>query len=228
MTSRFADRTDAGRQLAARLLHLKDQNPLVLAIPRGGVPVGFEVANALAAPLDLLFVRKIGAPDQPELALGAVVDGARAETVLNHDIIDALRISDDVINRITAREVEEISRRRRAYLGTRRHAPITGRSAIVVDDGIATGASMRAALLAVRRHKPKRLVLAVPVAPPDVVAGLEAEVDEVVCLATPDPFYAISLYYADFRQLDDDDVTAVLRRTFDLRGATRRTGAPGG
>jgi putative phosphoribosyl transferase len=168
------------------------------------------VAEALGAPLDLVLVRKIGAPDQPELALGAVVDGDRTETVLNQDLIDALGVTDDDIRAAERRELAEIARRRRAYLGRRAPVPVAGRTAIVVDDGIATGATMRAALRAVRQQAPKRLVLAVPVAPAEFVARIRAEVDDVVCLMTPDAFYAISIYYADFTQLTDDDVTAIL------------------
>lgn len=212
MAPRFQDRADAGRQLARRLLHLKDENPVVLALPRGGVPVGHEVAAALGAPLDLVLVRKIGAPDQPELALGAVIDGDRPETVLNQDIVDSLGVTNDDIRAIEQQELAEIGRRRRMYLGQRSPVPVAGRTAIVVDDGIATGATMRAALRAIRRQKPKRLVLAVPVAPAEVVARLRAEVDEVVCLMAPEAFYAISVYYADFAQLTDADVTATLDR----------------
>jgi putative phosphoribosyl transferase len=212
MAPRFQNRADAGRQLARRLLPLKDESPVVLALPRGGVPVGHEVAEALGAPLDLVLVRKIGAPDQPELALGAVVDGDRPETVLNQDLIDALGVTDDDIRAIERRELAEIGRRRRMYLGRRARVPVAGRTAIVVDDGIATGATVRAALRAIRRQKPKRLVLAVPVAPAEVVAKIKAEVDDVVCLMTPEPFYAISIHYADFAQLADNDVMAILGR----------------
>jgi putative phosphoribosyl transferase len=212
MAPRFQDRADAGRQLARRLLHIKGEDPVVLALPRGGVHVGHEVATALDAPLDLVLVRKIGAPDQPELALGAVVDGDRPETVLNQDLVDALGVTDDDIRAIERRELAEIGRRRREYLGHRAPVPVAGRTAVVVDDGIATGATMRAALRAIRRQKPKRLVLAVPVAPAEVVARIKAEVDDFVCLMTPEPFYAIGIYYADFAQLADADVTAILGR----------------
>jgi putative phosphoribosyl transferase len=210
VTLPYDDRTDAGRQLAARLKKLELQDPLVLAIPRGGVPVGFEVAKALAAPLDLVLVRKIGAPHQPELAVGAVVDGEHAETVLNEDIVRSLGLSADFIGRETERQLAEIERRRKAYLGVRPRPRITGRAAIVIDDGIATGATMRAALQAIRRSAPKRLVLAVPVAPPDTIATLRRDVDELVCLEAPELFFAIGQFYLDFSQLTDEEVTAIL------------------
>jgi putative phosphoribosyl transferase len=198
MTLPFIDRADAGRQLAGKLLHLKGGDPLVLAIPRGGVPVGFEVAKALGAPLDLVLVRKIGAPGQPELAIGAVVDGGHAETVLNDEIVEDLAVPRDYIRDQTKRQLEEIERRRRVYLGDRPRPRIAGRTAIVIDDGVATGATVRAALLAIRRGGPGRLVLAVPVAPPDTVARLRKDVDELVCVDTPELFFAIGEFYRAF------------------------------
>jgi putative phosphoribosyl transferase len=208
----FADRSEAGRRLAERLLRLKDERPVILALPRGGVAVGFEVARLLHATLDLLLVRKIGAPFQPELAVGAVVDGGRPETVLNEEMVREFQISESYIAEESARELEEIERRRGLYLTGRRRAPVEGRTVIVVDDGIATGATMDAALHATRRAKPERLVLAAPVAPPDTIEPLRAQADEVVCLATPRLFDAIGAFYEDFRQLDDQDVVALLRR----------------
>jgi len=212
MSLPFDDRADAGRQLAARLLHLRSRKPLVLAIPRGGVPVGFEVASALGAPLDLVLVRKIGAPEQPELAVGAVVDGEHVETVLNDEIVEGLAISQDYIREETTRQLAEIERRRKAYLGDRPRPLLSGQTAIVVDDGIATGATMRAALRAIRRGAPERLVLAVPVAPADTIARLRADVDELVCLEAPMLFFAIGQFYRDFAQLTDAQVTDQLRR----------------
>jgi putative phosphoribosyl transferase len=212
----FDDRADAGRQLAARLRHLKDEDPLVLAIPRGGVPVGFEVARALRAPLDLVLVRKIGVPFQPELALGAVVDGEHAETVLNDELVTSIDLPDDFIRKETERELAEIERRRKAYLGDRARPLITGRTAIVVDDGIATGATVRAALRAIRRSAPRRLILAIPVAPPDTISRLRPEVDELVCLEAPKLFFAIGQFYLDFSQLTDDEVTALLKQSQDV------------
>jgi putative phosphoribosyl transferase len=208
----FADRSEAGRGLAQRLLRFKDERPVVLALPRGGVPVGFEVARALDAPLDLVLVRKIGAPFQPELAVGAVVDGGRPETVLNEEMIREFQISEDYIAQESARQFQEIERRRELCFTGRARAPVEGRTAIVVDDGIATGATMEAALHATRRANPKRLVLATPVAPPDTIERLRPQVDEVVCLATPRLFGAIGAFYEDFRQVNDEEVVDLLRR----------------
>ncbi|HBZ71815.1 MAG TPA: phosphoribosyltransferase [Deltaproteobacteria bacterium] len=208
----FDDRRDAGRQLASDLLRFKGQDPVVLALPRGGVPVGFEIAQALGAPLDLILVRKIGAPFQPELAIAAVVDGEKMELVLNEDLLRALSLSEDYVREQSVRQLEEIERRRRLYLEGRERVAIEGKTALVVDDGIATGATMRAALRAVRRRKPRRLVLAVPVAPPEAVGLLQAEVDEVVCLATPDDLGAIGSFYFDFHQVGDEEVRELLER----------------
>ncbi len=208
----FADRTEAGRKLAMRLAHLKEKDPVVLALVRGGLPVAFEVAKALAAPLDIVLVRKIGAPDRPELAAGAVVDGPSPEIVVNADIVAALGIPDNYSKREAQRELGEIERRRKLYLGDRPRAAIAGKTAIVVDDGIATGATTRAALHALRRQKPARLVLAVPVAPAETIEELRAEADEFVCLSTPEPFWAIGAFYRDFSQVGDDEVIGLLRR----------------
>jgi len=207
----FSDRSDAGRKLAERLMHLAGESPVVLALPRGGVPVGFEIAKALGAPLDLVLVRKIGAPFQPELALGAVVDGGRAETVLNEDLVREFQIPESYIAEESARQLEEIERRRELYLAGRASVPVEGRTAIVVDDGIATGATMEAALHATRRAHPKRLVLAVPVAPPDTIERLRPQADEVVCLAVPRLFGAIGAFYEDFLQLSDEEVVDLLK-----------------
>jgi len=212
----FADREDAGRQLAARLIRFKGANPVVLALPRGGVPIGRAVAAALEAPMDLILVRKIGAPGQPELALGAVVDGARPELVINEDVKAMLHVSDDYIAQEEARQLEEIKRRRALWLGDRPRAAVAGKTAVVVDDGIATGATVRAALHAVRRARPARLVLAAPVAPPDTIEGLSDDADEIVCLATPALFWAISMFYQDFPQLADSEVSAMMDA---IRGA---------
>jgi putative phosphoribosyl transferase len=208
----FADRSEAGRALARRLLRFRDARPVVLALPRGGVPVGYEVAQVLDAPLDLVLVRKIGAPFQPELAIGAVVDGRRPETVLNEEMVREFQIPGSYIAEQSARKLEEIERRRELYLAGRARAPIEARTAIVIDDGIATGATMEAALHATRRANPKRLVLATPVAPPDTIERLRPQADEVVCLATPRLFDAIGSFYEDFRQLSDEEVVDLLQK----------------
>lgn len=210
MSSYFVDRQDAGRRLAAALGRFKNENALVLAIPRGGVPVGFEIAKALGAELDIVLVRKIGAPYQPELAVGAVVDGEQPATVWNPEILHELGLPETALETEVARQVQEIERRRKEYIGSRARPAIAGRTVIVVDDGIATGATMRAALIAIRRSAPKRLVLAVPVAPSDTVESLRKEVDELVCLEIPDVFWAISQFYAEFPQLSDAEVTGLL------------------
>jgi putative phosphoribosyl transferase len=208
----FADRSEAGRRLAVRLVRFKTEQPLVLALPRGGVPVGFEVAKALAAPLDVILVRKIGAPFQPELAIGAVVDGDQAETVLNRDLVADLPIPEGYLKRERARQLEEIERRRHLYAAGRPRIEPRDRTTIVVDDGIATGATMEAALHATRRAGPRRLVLAVPVAPPETIERLRPQVDEIECLITPGQLGAIGMFYADFDQLSDDEVVALLER----------------
>ncbi|HVP29836.1 MAG TPA: phosphoribosyltransferase [Myxococcota bacterium] len=206
----FQDRRDAGRRLAEELARFKGPDTVVLALPRGGVPVGFEIAKALGAKLDLLLVRKIGAPYQPELAVAAVVDGEQTEIVRNDDLIRELGLDDAYVREEAERQVAEIERRRGLYLAGREPVAVAGRTAIVVDDGVATGATMRAALRAVRRRSPARLVLAVPVAPPDTVERLRGEVDELVCLSTPAYFGAIGAFYDDFHQLEDDEVRELL------------------
>jgi len=208
----FANRQDAAKQLVERLLPFKDADPIVLALPRGGVPIGFEIARALKAPLDLIFVRKIGAPNQPELAIGAIVDGAHAETVINDDIAKALGVSRSYVESQCARQLEEIERRRALYLTGRPRVDPTQKTVIVVDDGIATGATVRAALRALQRTKLSRLVLAVPVAPPDTAAALRDEVDEFICLVTPTYMGAIGSFYHDFHQVSDEEVVELLRR----------------
>jgi putative phosphoribosyl transferase len=210
----FADRTAAGRQLAARLTHLKGRKrSVVLALPRGGVAVAAEIARALEAPLDLVLVRKIGAPGQRELAIGAVAEGEPPEVLLDTGAIGCLDVAKAYIDAETERQVREIARRRGVYrraASGSMPAPIDGRTVVVVDDGLATGSTMRAALHAVRRRNPARVVLAVPVAPADTLEALRPEVDEIVCLETPDPFLAIGLHYADFHQLDDTEVIGLL------------------
>lgn len=210
MTLRYADRAEAGRLLAQSLARHRDQPCVVYALPRGGVPVAYEIARALHAPLDLMLVRKIGVPYQPELAMGAVADGDPPVLVLNDDIVDAIAPGKELIAEIMARESEEIERRRKLYLGGRMPLPATNRVAIVVDDGLATGATARAALRALKRQKPRRLILAIPVAPAETVAALKAEADEIVCLQVVEDFIAVGAYYRDFQQVEDDEVTRLL------------------
>ena len=211
MSRRFVDRREAGRLLGQRLAGMALASPVVvLALPRGGVPVGAEVARALGAPLDLLLVRKIGVPWQRELALAAVVDGDEPQVVVDDEVQRASGVERAYIDAEAARELREIERRRRVYLHGRAPLSVAGATAVVVDDGIATGTSVRAALKALRRRSPARLVLAVPVAPADTLLALRPEVDDLVCLAQPQPFHAIGLHYEDFHQLDDAEVLADL------------------
>ena len=210
MTIKFKDRKDAAAQLAERLLKYRDQRPAVLALPRGGVAIGAVVAAKLAAPLDVIFVRKIGAPWQPELAVAAVVDGIRPHTAYNREIMAGLGISEADVAREAQRELAEIERRRRVYLRDRPRLDIKDKTAIVVDDGIATGATVLAALDAARNSGPATLVLAVPVAPADIIERLRPLVDEFICLAAPEHLMAISTWYARFPQLTDETVVTLL------------------
>lgn len=194
---------------------------MVFALPRGGVPVAAPIAEMLGAPLDLVLARKIGAPFQPELAMGAVANGGSHVVVRNEDVIATAGVDEAQFDAACRRELEEIERRRRRYLGTRRPSEVAGRVAIVVDDGVATGATMRAALRAIRARQPAALVLAVPVAPPDTLDALKAEVDETVCLEVHAAFGAIGYFYADFHQLDDDEVIAILDRVKPDRDQTK-------
>lgn len=206
----FANRREAGRLLAQSLLRYKDENPVVLALPRGGVEVGYEVARALNAPLDVLIARKLGAPGQPELAIGAVVDGDHPEAVLNRDVMRAFGVSDEYLDRVVRIELREIERRQRTYRQGRPPLPLDGATVIVVDDGIATGASVRAALRGLRRRNIRKLVLAVPVAPPSTAETLKPEVDDLVCLKLPADFRAVGLHYRDFEQTSDQTVIELL------------------
>jgi predicted phosphoribosyltransferase len=209
----FRDRRDAGQQLAIRLAAYGPEHPVILALPRGGVPVAAEVAKALEAPLDLILVRKLGVPWQPELAMGAVVDGGAPLVVRNESVVRLAGISDRQFAAVCDEELAEIERRRKIYLGDRARIEIAGRTVIIVDDGIATGATTRAALRATRMRNPKKLVLAVPVGPAAIVREMRDEADTVICLEEQEYFGAISLYYSNFRQVDDKEVIELLARS---------------
>jgi putative phosphoribosyl transferase len=207
----FENRAEAGRYLAQKLIAYRDKpDVLVLALPRGGVPVAFEVAQALHAPLDVFLVRKLGVPGHEELAMGAVATGG--VRVLNEAVVRALHISEDEINAVTAAELQELERRQRAYRGTRPAPPIRNHTVILVDDGLATGATMYAAIVALRQQQPSQIVVAVPTAAPETCDEFRHEVDEIVCAITPDPFYAVGLSYEDFSQTTDEEVHDLLAR----------------
>ncbi|HEV2261457.1 MAG TPA: phosphoribosyltransferase [Candidatus Rubrimentiphilum sp.] len=205
----FADRADAGRLLAEKLAAYADGDTRVLALPRGGVPVASEVARALHAPLDVFVVRKLGVPGHEELAMGAVASGG--VRVLNEDTIAQLGIDAATVEAVTAAERAELQRRETAYRGGLPAHDIAGKTVILIDDGLATGATMFAAVLALRRRNIRKVVVAVPVAPPDTCAALASEVDDIICLATPEPFRGVGAWYRDFRQTSDDEVRAMLR-----------------
>ena len=209
----FSSREDAGRQLALRLKNMALVDPVVLALPRGGVPVAAEVARELHAPLDLILVRKIGVPWQPELAAAAIVDGEHPDLVLNGRVMQGLGLTMADIDGQAKEQLEEIERRRRLYLRDRQPVSVQGRSVIVVDDGIATGTTARAALQALRRRKPKELILAVPVAAPDTVLEFKEDAYQVISLETPANFQSIGQFYSDFHQLSDEEVIDIIRAT---------------
>ena len=209
MTQQFRDRTEAGQQLAAKLTaYVNRPDVLVLALPRGGVPVAFEVARALHAPLDVLVVRKLGVPGQEELAMGAIATGG--VRILNHDVVELLGIADEVINRVAAQEQHEVERREHLYRGERPPYQVHGRTIILVDDGIATGATMRAAVAALKQQQPARLIIAVPVAAASTCDAFAAEVDELVCVIRPEVFYAVGFWYENFSQTSDEEVRDLL------------------
>ncbi len=221
----FEDRADAGRRLAEALVSLGPDAlgrdpPLIYALPRGGVPVAFEIARRLDAPLDLVLVRKIGAPGQPELALGAVVDGDRPHLVINEGVRRATGADDAYIKRAEARELAEIERRQSLYFGALERPDPRDRTAVVVDDGLATGATALAAVQSLRQKSAAKVILAVPVAPPDAVAALRPQVDALVCLSTPDMFRSVGAAYDDFHQLEDREVLDLLADAKDF-GARR-------
>ena len=209
----FTDRVDAGRKLALVLARYRSMKPVILALPRGGVPVAAEIARALKAPLDLILVRKLGVPFQRELAMGALADGEEPVVIRNEDVIRVAGVSEAQFRAVCDEELAEIERRRHRYLEGRRPMPVQGRTVIVVDDGIATGATTRAALKATRARKPEKLVLAIPVAPSETLESMRDEADEVVCLEDYILFGGISQFYNDFRQVSDEEVIALLRLT---------------
>ncbi len=205
----FSDRVDAGKRLADKLSQYRSRDVVVLAIPRGGVVVGFEVAGDLGAPLSVIIPRKIGAPGNPELAVGAVTE--EGDTYIDPVIVKSLGVTQSYIDEVKQQEVEEIKRRMKTYLGDRQRPEIKGKTVILVDDGIATGATMKAAIRTVRRHDPAEVIVAVPVAPPETVESLKELADSVVCLETPSFFYAIGQFYQEFDQVGDAEVIRLLR-----------------
>lgn len=212
MAARFRDRTDAGQRLAAALaMYAGRSDVVVLALPRGGVPVGYEVAFALRVPLDVFIVRKLGVPWHEELAMGAIATGG--VRLINQQVVDALGVTDDDIARVAAQEQVELERRERQYRGDRQVPDITGRTVLLVDDGLATGATMRAAVEALRADSPAAIVVAVPVAAPETCDAMREIADDVVCAITPEPFHFVGLWYEDFTQTTDEEVHELLARS---------------
>jgi predicted phosphoribosyltransferase len=215
----YQNRAEAGRYLASKLTRYANRpDVLVLALPRGGVPVALEVAQALNAPMDVFPVRKFGVPGHEDLAMGAIASGGVG--IRNREVVRALRIIDEEIEAIIAREQRELERRERVYRGDRPPPDVRGRTVILVDDGLATGSTMRAALAALRRQGPARIVVAVPIATPETCKNLEPEVDEIVCAVTPEPFYAVGLWYRDFSQTTDEEVRELLEGAEHPRPST--------
>jgi putative phosphoribosyl transferase len=207
----FQDRFHAGRVLAEKVRKYAGSPALlVLGLPRGGVPVAFEVAKALQAPLDVFLVRKLGVPGHAELAMGAIASGG--VRVLNEEVVQSLNIPDSVIDQVTGQEQRELERRESAYRGKRPAYGIQGRTLILIDDGLATGASMRAAVVALRKREPRQIIVAVPTAAPDTCAAFESQVDEIICAATPEPFVSVGRWYEDFSQTTDEEVREILEQ----------------
>jgi putative phosphoribosyl transferase len=221
MASPFRDRTEAGRRLAEKLARYAGlPDSIVLALPRGGVPVAYQVAMALNAPLDAYLVRKLGVPGHEELAMGAIATGG--VRVLVPEVIREAGVPEHVVERVTQQELRELERRERAFRGDRPPPEVQGRTVILVDDGLATGATMRAAVTALKQQRPGRIVVAVPTAAPQTCESLRHEVDEVVCAIMPEPFYAVGLWYDDFAQTTDDEVRALLERASWRQPASQR------
>ena len=220
----FRDRREAGRLLATKLAAYANRpDVIVLALPRGGVPVAYEVARGLGAPLDIFLVRKLGVPGYEELAMGAIATGG--VRVLNDQLVGGLRIPDYIVDEVAASEQQELARRERLYRGDRPTPDVRGRTVILVDDGLATGATMLAAVKALRQQQPARIVVAVPTASPETCEQLRAEVDEVICAITPEPFHAVGLWYEDFSQTTDEEVRDLLARSAEASRATERVKA---
>lgn len=220
---RFADRAEAGRFLASDLLDLKGKDAIVLAIPRGGIVVGFEVANALGIPLDVIIPRKIGAPDNPELAIGAMTEDGTI--ILNQRLIEYLRVSEDYIKRESEKQRLEIERRLKSYRGEAPYPNLKNREAIIVDDGIATGSTMKAALASVRKRGARTVVIAIPVGPSSTIRELKQQADRVICLHTPEYFEAIGQFYDDFTQTTDEEVVRLLKLSRQKQVSTKTIGA---
>ncbi|RUV91833.1 MAG: phosphoribosyltransferase [Mesorhizobium sp.] len=218
----FRDREEAGRKLGAELEKLQLENPIVLALPRGGVPVAVEIAKALKAPLDLAIVRKVGAPGNPELAAAAIVDGDPPDVVLNRDVVEAYSLGDDELRVLVAKERPELERRRTAYRGKRAPLEICGKTVIIVDDGAATGTTMKVAIRALKRRSPRQIVVALPVASPETLTDLAYEADWTVCLSEPAHFRALSQNYLKFPQLSDDDVVSIWDEAARVQNTGRR------
>ena len=223
MKTQFVNRREAGEELATKLTAYANRpDVLVLALPRGGVPVGFAVAQALHVPFDVFLVRKLGVPGHEELAMGAVASGG--VRVLNPDVVEMLRIPASLIDTVADRELQEIERREQQYRARRPAVEVQGRTLILVDDGLATGATMRAAVTALRQRRPARVIVAVPTAASETCADLRTEVEEIVCAHTPEPFYAVGLWYDDFTQVGDEEVRDLL--TAAVRGHGNSASAP--
>ncbi len=217
----FRDRREAGQLLATKLTAYANRpDVLVLALPRGGVPVAYEVARALGAPMDIFLVRKLGVPGYEELAMGAIATGG--VRVLNDDLVGGLRIPDYIIDEVAAWEQQELERRERLYRGDRPMPDVRGRTVILVDDGLATGATMQAAVKALRLQQPARIVVAVPTAAPETCAQLKTMADDVICAITPEPFHAVGLWYEDFSQTTDEEVRDLLAQGSDRRSEVQQ------
>lgn len=208
----FRDRQEAGRKLAEEIVKLRLADPVVLALPRGGVPVAAEIADVLKAPLDLVIVRKVAAPGNPELAVAAIVDGNPPDVVLNRTIVEEYDLDDAELRTLVARERPELERRRLVYSRGRRSLSTANKTVILVDDGAATGTTMKVAIRALKRRSPREIIVALPVAPPDTLAELASEANRIICLSKPARFFALSQHYHEFPQLTDEEVVDLLRR----------------